>query len=134
MPAAGYGAYRKIQTETSSPGELVVLLYDALLNDLARADLAIDAHDMPRVHERLLHAQDIVLELAASLDRSQGEMAEQLAALYDYCYRRLLEANIRKDPSPVREVSGLLQPVRDAWRHVVHGPRQGRNEGLVDRG
>ena len=133
MEAAGYGAYRKIQTQTSSPGELVVLLYDALLNDLARVDMAMDQRDLPRVHDRLVHAQEIVLELSASLDPAQGEIAEQLAALYDYCYRRLLEANMRKDATPVREVSGLLQPVRDAWRHVVHGSRLGRAEGLTER-
>ena len=127
MDAAGYGAYKRIQAQTSSPGELVVLLYDALLNDLARADLAIDERDLPRVHDRLVHAQEIVLELAASLNHDAGEISEQLAALYDYCYRRLLEANVKKDKSAVHEVSRLLQPVRDAWRQVVHG---GRAQGM----
>jgi len=68
VQAVGYGAYQKVQAETSSPGELVVLLYDALLKNLRRAVAALEAGESERVNEALTRAQDITLELRAGLD------------------------------------------------------------------
>jgi flagellar protein FliS len=119
MRAAGYQAYQRVQAETSSPGELVVLLYDALLTDLQRADAALRDANHEAANARLVRAQEIVLELNASLDRSYGELPEQLGALYGYAYRRMLDANVRKDRAAIAEVDGLLRPLRDAWRQAV---------------
>ncbi len=119
MLPGGYHAYQRVQTETSSPGQLVVLLYEALLTDLQRADAALADGDSEMAHARLMRAQAIVLELGASLDRSYGEIPEQLGALYGYAYRRLLDANLQKDRAAVVEVAALMRPLRDAWLQAV---------------
>ena len=122
MQAVGYGAYQRVQAETSSPGELVVLLYDALLKNLRRALAGFDANESERVNDGLTRAQDITLELRASLN-PESELAEQLVPLYDYMFRQLIHANTRKERAAVDEVIGLVTPVRDAWANVVHGER-----------
>ena len=116
---AGYGAYRRIQTETSSPGELVMMLYNALANDLERAERGLRDDDCARAHDALVRAQDIVMELFSSLDLDSGELAQQLSALYRYVYERLIDANLRKDAEPVREAASLVAPLRDAWAHAT---------------
>jgi len=117
---AGYGTYRRIQAETASPGELILMLYDGLLRDLARADLALEQGDLEAAHAPLLRAQEIVLELSASLDHEAGgELATQIAALYDYIYRRLVTANLHKDIEVVREAAKLLRPLHAAWEQAV---------------
>ena len=123
--AVGYGAYQRIQAETSSPGELVVLLYDALLKNLNRAVAGFDANESERVNDGLTRAQDITLELRASLDPN-SELAEQLAPLYEYMFRQLIGANTRKERAGVDEVIGLVRPVCDAWANVVHGEQPSR--------
>ena len=115
----GYGAYRRIQTETSSPGELVMMLYNTLVNDLEHAERALRDDDGERAHAALTRAQDIVMELFASLDMDSGELAQQLSALYHYVYERLIDANLRKDAVAVREAATVVEPLREAWAQAV---------------
>ena len=120
MQHSGYGAYRKIQAETSSSGELVWLLYEALQTNLARAEAALGEGNLELANAPLVRAQEIVLELAVSLDMDQGQLPEQLAALYEYAYRRLVDANLRKEVAIVHEVRRVIAPLREAWGRAVH--------------
>jgi flagellar protein FliS len=120
LQPAGYGAYRRIQTETASPADLILQLYDGLLNNLQRADDAMTAgQDLAAANAALLRAQDIVMELVASLDLDAGEIAQQLADLYQYVYQRLIEANVRKDRDAIAEVIRLMGRIRDAWAQIA---------------
>lgn len=123
MRANGYDAYQRVQTETSTPGQLIALLYDAMVRSLDRAKEGLQTRDLESAHAPLLRAQDIVLELISSLNMDDegeaGAMARQLAALYEYMYRRLLDANLRKDVEAVDEVRRLIAPVREAWTNAL---------------
>lgn len=115
--------YLRMQTATASPGELIAMLYDALLRNLARAEGGLESKDMESAHHALLRAQDIVLELMASLDLDAegeaGSIARQMAPLYEYMYHRLLDASVHKETAPIDEVRRLVQPVREAWRFAL---------------
>ncbi len=118
--AAGYRAYRRVQTETSSPGELVVMLYDALATDLQRAEAGLEAPERhEEAHVALVRAQEIVLELIASLNAEAGELAHQLDDVYQYVYGRLVDANVKKDADAVREAARLVEPIRQAFTSAV---------------
>ncbi len=130
MQALGHGAYQRVQAETSSPGELIVLLYDALLKNLRRGVAAIEAGESDRVNDALTRAQDITLELRASLDAGT-ELAEQLSPLYTYLFRSLVTANVDKDADLMRELEALIMPLRDAWAVAVQG---GARRPEVNRG
>jgi flagellar secretion chaperone FliS len=119
VQSTGYGAYRRIQTETSSPGELLLMLYDALANDLLRASEGLSSGDHELAHTSLVRAQDIVMELVASLDLNSGNLARELSALYQYFYERLVHANVEKDLDAIREVHSLVTPIREAWTQAV---------------
>jgi flagellar protein FliS len=123
MTQAAHDTYLRIQTETASPGQLIIMLYDALLRSLARAEEAIDRGDIEVAHRSLLRSQDVILELIASLDLdAEGEagvMARQMAPLYEYIYRRTLDASLRKDVAPVQEAVRLVLPLRAAWQSAL---------------
>ena len=119
LQVAGYGAYQRVQAETSSSGELVLLLYDGLLRRLHGAIDALEARDYGQANSLLVRSQEIVLELITSLDMDSGEIARQLAPLYEYQYQRLLTANLQKDVGAVQEVIRLVTPIREAWQHAV---------------
>jgi flagellin-specific chaperone FliS len=95
VQTAGYGAYQRVQAETSSPGEVIVLLYDALLKNLRRGIAAIEA--------------------------GEPDIAEQLSPLYAYVFRNLVAANVNKDARTVRELETMIAPMRDAWVVAVRG-------------
>jgi flagellar protein FliS len=118
-------AYRANSILTASPGQLVLLLYDAALQSMAVARQAFDrpARDLQRYEEinrQMRKARRIITELQGRLDHSADpEFAGVMHRLYDYYNRRLLEANLRKDAEPIREVEKLLGEVRDAWAEML---------------
>jgi flagellar protein FliS len=120
VQAVGYGAYQRVQAETSSPAEVIVLLYNALLKNLHRALGALESDDPAKVSDALTRAQDITLELRTSLD-AEAELAEQLLPLYTYLFSSLITANVNKDADLIRELEALVTPIRDAWAFAVQG-------------
>ena len=112
--------YRKQQVETASPGQLILLLYDAAIRHCRSAQSAILQNDRDGAARHLLKAQDIVSELMASLNlEAGGELGARLLRLYEYMYRRLVVANVRKDRAAAREVEELLAGLREAWAQVA---------------
>ena len=117
--------YRANSILTASPGQLVLLLFDAALNSLAIARKACDeAPSDPRQYEvvnaQIVKAQKIIAELQGTLNlEAGGEFARTMYQLYDYYDRRLLEANLRKQTAPIAEVERLLGEVRNAWSEML---------------
>ena len=111
--------YLQDSVNTASPGKLLVMLYDRLVLDLAQGEEALRADDRETAHEKLNHAQEIVMELRVSLDVESWAGAPGLANLYGYLLTELIGANIAKDPERVAVCRTLVEPLRDAWREAT---------------
>jgi flagellar secretion chaperone FliS len=112
----GYQVYRQTQAQTAAPGELVVMLYRGAVRFVTSAIEAIDSKDVAAAHDGLVRAQAIITELHETLNTERGgEIALRLGSIYAYMGRRLVEANIRKDAVPAREVQTLLRELLPAW-------------------
>ena len=124
-PAAAYrNNALDIQVETASPHRLVVMLYDGALMALAAAAMHIKQKETAKKGKAISHAINIIDGgLKASLDRKVGgDLAEKLAALYEYMCIRLLQANLNNDIGAVNEVSGLLREIKSAWEEIANDP------------
>jgi flagellar protein FliS len=104
---------------TASPGSLLVSLYERLTLDLTRAEAAIGAGDREESASRLLHAQEIVLELWGSLDMTAWSGAADLGRIYSYLFNQLVTANVKRDAELVATCRGLVEPLLDAWRQAA---------------
>jgi flagellar protein FliS len=115
-----YGAararYADETAQTVSPARLLTMLYDRLVQDLLAAEQAMEQDDVATTGERLGRAQEILLELRASLDTSVWTEGEALGALYLWMIGELMQARLRKSLERVRTCRELLEPLRDAWR------------------
>ena len=121
-----YQTYRQTQTQTAAPGELVLMLYRGAARFVSSAIEAIEAKDVAAAHNGLIRAQDIINELRSTLDVERGgEIGGNLASIYEYLNRRLLEANVRKDVEPAREVLKLLRELLPAWEEAVRQTKAG---------
>lgn len=118
-------AYQREAILSASPARLLVMLYDRLLLDLARAEAAQldEAWDVAR--ENLLHAQDIIAELAGSLDLDAWDGAENLLGIYNYAGTALMNANIGRNVALTRECIELLEPLRQTWHEAATLPAAG---------
>ena len=122
MSQQGLQAYQARSAQTASPGQLVVMLYDGFLRFAAQAREAL-RDDVGTAGNRLTRAQDIVTELRASLDMTQGPIAENLASIYEYVTERLTEARLRKDTTQIDEAYRLMADLRGAWAQIANTPR-----------
>ncbi|MCX7787672.1 MAG: flagellar export chaperone FliS [Spirochaetes bacterium] len=116
-------AYKETNIRTASQGKLIVMLYEEAIRqlDLAIQELEKKSRQLDTVHNAIVKAQDIVTELMVSLDFEKGgEIAKNLLGLYLFFNRQLLEANVRKDASMLRDVRKLLQELKDAWAQIAH--------------
>jgi flagellar protein FliS len=107
--------YLANSSATASPGQLVVMLYDGLVRDLAQAEQGMIDGEFHVSNERLIHAQQIVLELFASLERDAWEGGPGLAKIYLFLTTELVNANVTRDVNKVRACRALVEPLRDAW-------------------
>ena len=99
--------------------QLIQMLFDGLIDSLAAAEGQIERKEIQAKGESLSRAMRIVLGLQGSLDLEKGgEIATNLADLYDYCTRRLMNANLKNDVEAVQEVKRLISEIRDAWSQV----------------
>lgn len=104
---------------TASPQQLLVMLYDRLALDLQRAQEAVAAGERAEATDQLQHAQEIVLELLASLRVDVWEGGPRLAALYDWLIRELSQAAIKLDTNRITSCRQVVEPLRDAWRQAA---------------
>jgi flagellar secretion chaperone FliS len=104
---------------TASPAKLLVMLYDRLVLDLSRAEEALAAGDRAAASEQITHAQEIVLELRATLDTDAWEGGPGLASLYGFVLTELIGGNVNADAGRVAGCRALVEPLRDAWREAA---------------
>ena len=116
---------------TASPAALLVMLYDRLLLDLGRAEQAQLDGDRQVANASLLHAQDIVHELLATLRVEAWEGGPGLRSLYAWLLQELMGANVTCDASRTAACrTEVVEPLADAWRqaaaaHLSGAPLQG---------
>ncbi|MCW2772615.1 MAG: flagellar protein FliS [Nocardioides sp.] len=111
--------YLAATVSTATPSQLLVMLYDRLTLDLQRASDALRNGQPSGAHEPLLHAQEIVLELNASLKVDAWDGAANLASLYDYLHSELVRANLAKDLTITDFCLHVVSNLRDTWRDAA---------------
>jgi flagellar secretion chaperone FliS len=118
----GAAAYRRIEAESRSPLELVVMLYDGALRFVGEAKQAHGRGDILGRGHAVSRVLAIIAELQSTLNVAQGgAIAEELDRLYSYVNTRLLDVSAKHDLAALDEVHGLLSTIRDGWAGIVAG-------------
>ncbi|MBI3415589.1 MAG: flagellar export chaperone FliS [Verrucomicrobia bacterium] len=129
-------SYRQVATQTASPGQLILMLYDGALRFLERALLGFNSTDPlefnQTINNNLIRAQAIINELNVSLDMERGgEFSDNMRRLYDYLDRRLQESNMLKTPDGIQEVVRRLTILREAWAKMLASQGHGATAGDI---
>ena len=117
-------AYANVGLETgvlaASPHQLIIMLYEGAELAVRMAIKHMNEGDLARKSAAITKASTIILEgLSAALDARQGgDLANQLAALYDYMNKRLMLAHLNNQTAPLEEVLGLLRELHGAWKQI----------------
>jgi len=114
------GEYASVGTQTgvseASPHRLIVMLLDGALDKIARARGAMQRREYEEKGKHITSASSIVVGLRSSLDlEAGGELAANLDSLYEYMFRRLMDAHIGNDEAALDEVTSLLREIKSGW-------------------
>ena len=117
--AASPQAYRREAVLAASREQLVVMLYDGARRFLRQAAARMRAREVEPAHNSLRRAELIIAHLDGTLDYDQGELAQQLHALYAFCLRHLNDGRFAQDAAKLDEVCDLLGELRESWAQVA---------------
>ncbi|EGB16666.1 flagellar protein FliS [Pseudodesulfovibrio mercurii] len=113
-------AYLATQIETTTQGELLLMLYEAAIKFLKQAKREIDNRDYAKKGIYISKAMAIIHELSESLNKEKGgEITPKLGQLYMFCTTQLVKANIRLDNRMIDDVIKILDGLRSAYAQIV---------------
>jgi len=113
-------AYRRVEAQSRSPLELVVMLYDGALTSLSEASAAVARGDVPTRAAAVSKSLTIIAALQSTLNVHEGgAVGLELDRIYTYASQRLLEVTTKKDYAALTEVHKLLTTIREAWEQIA---------------
>lgn len=125
--------YQSVNTQTSvvdvDRHQLIQLLLDGVMERINMASARLKAQDFEGKNKLIIKSIEIVAGLRSFLDMEKGkELSQNLYDLYEYCERRLMEANIRNDSEALEEVAGHIRKIQEAWRGIRN---EAKESGLI---
>ena len=119
MTMRAHRTYAATQRETSvssaKPVELVAMVYKRLLDHLQTGKIQMaEGSDSS---ESLTKAIDLITTgLESCLDKEKGgEIAQNLAFIYDWASKEIIRARLRRDPEMIQGVINAFVPLAEAW-------------------
>lgn len=123
MAVNAAAVYKGNSIMTATPAELTLMLYEGAIKFCNIALMAVEKNNIEKANINIIKAEKIINELRASLDFTYP-VANQFEMVYEYIYRRLIEANIKKDPDIIEEALGYIREMRDTWKDVMKQAKQ----------
>lgn len=121
----GLGAYKKTSVQTASKEQILLMLYQAAIKNCKKAIESIDEKNIAKKGEYIGKMQDIVVELSNSLDfEVGGDVAKELASLYDYILYASTQANIKIEKAPLEGCLKVLNTLYEGWTEAVKQVKQ----------
>ncbi|MGM1021278.1 MAG: flagellar export chaperone FliS [Bacillota bacterium] len=117
MISSPYEKYKQSSVQTSTPGQLIIMLYDGAIRFVKAGLEGISSNDIAKANINLGKAQTIISELMSTLNYSY-DISKNLYALYEYMNYLLIQTNIKKKIESGEEVLGYLQELRETWVEV----------------
>ena len=112
--------YLRSQVMTASPEQLQMMLYDGAIRYARQGREAIERNDLEGSFNALTRSQRIVLEMLNGLrPEVNPDLCEKMSSLYNYVYRKLVDANVRKDVQAVDDALNILEYQRETWAMLI---------------
>jgi len=112
--------YQNVQVMTADGVRIIIMLCEGIIRFNAQAEKAIEDGDVEQRCRCLNKSLDIINELSNSLNmEAGGEVALNLARLYDFCAEKLTNANLYNDASLIRPVTRVVGELKAGWETVA---------------
>ncbi|WP_312643762.1 flagellar export chaperone FliS [Hydrogenoanaerobacterium sp.] len=109
-----YEKYKEQSIMTMTQGEMVVRLYEEVINQLSRAIICIGEKDIEGSNISLQKSQRIINYLKSTLNYNY-EVSGNLSNLYDFFNEQIIKSNIKKDVQPIDQILPLISELKDTF-------------------
>ncbi|MGR3175260.1 MAG: flagellar export chaperone FliS [Candidatus Scalindua sp.] len=116
-------SYKKMQIQTANPATLILMLFDRaiVLLDKAKNEILEKQHEDKGY--TLTKANEIIAELAGSLDMEKGgEIASSLSRLYNFVMREILDADKNLNTNAIDNARRIVSELRESWVSIKDNP------------
>jgi len=123
--------YIEANVNSASPGQLLVTLYDALIEQAESAEMELsapeNAQDRSKAARAVSRCINIITELSAALrPEYDPNLCGTLSRLYCFFTRELSAALERAEAQRVRAILPLFRQLRNSWSQALKITEQSR--------
>jgi flagellar secretion chaperone FliS len=112
--------YLRTKVLTATPEQLQLMLYDGAIRFTEQAKLALQKKDFEGSYNGASRAQKIIAELSGSLKHELApDLCGRLASLYNFVYRKLIEASIEHKVESLDDALAILRYQRETWAMLL---------------
>lgn len=115
---AAHAIYAQNNIGIESPAKLVEMMYEGVLRFNAQMKKNIIEENIEKKTYWVNRSIAVIVELMATLDLSQGEIAAYLNGLYSHQVKLLIEANLEDDLEKLHEVNSVFKTLLESWKEA----------------
>lgn len=103
----------------ASPEQQAALIMEAGQLHLGKAIQALSQNDLSAATRSFIRVSEVIMEATVRLNLEDGgEVAQNLAKLYDYWTREIMDASYQKDTARLAAVGRAMGEIREAWEQL----------------
>ena len=126
MSNQGANHYKQVAVKTANRGQLLIMLYEAAIQNLKKAQDALNRKDLSAKGTAIGKAHDIVNELMNTLDFDVGgQIAIDLERLYYFISEQLMKANAENSKPPIEVAEKILTTLLVGWKQAIEQVNKG---------
>jgi flagellar protein FliS len=108
--------YLRTKVLTATPEQLQLMLYDGAIRFGEQAKVALEQKNYEQSYNLISRVQKILTEMSCGLKHDvYPELCGKLAALYNFAYRKLIQANLEHRVEDLEEALEVLRYQRETW-------------------
>ena len=112
--------YLRTRVMTATPEQLQMMLYDGAIRFAEQARVALLEKNYEKSYNSISRVQKILTEMSSTLKHDvYPELCGKLASLYNFAYRKLIEANLDHTVEAVDEALSVLRFQRETWAMLL---------------
>lgn len=112
--------YLKNAVAGAGPEQLQLMLIDGAIRFTLRGREGAERRDIEAAFNGYERAQRIVLQIMEGLNREANPaLVQQFLALFNFIYRRLIDASVKRDVVAADDALRILREQRETWALIV---------------